>query len=72
VVTKFRNSCGSTVRDIVPITLQKWKDLDEDTRNKLWAKLSESFKVPKGTGCSKEVDALCDGQDVSWVEDRDE
>jgi hypothetical protein len=33
----------------VPITLQKWKDLDEDTRNKLWAKLSESFKVPKGT-----------------------
>jgi hypothetical protein len=56
----------------VPITLQKWKDLDEDTRNKLWAKLSESFKVPKGTGCSKEVDALCDGQDVSWVEDRDE
>jgi hypothetical protein len=49
VVTKFRNSCGSTVRDIVPITLQKWKDLDEDTRNKLWAKLSESFKVPKGT-----------------------
>jgi hypothetical protein len=32
----------------VPITLQKWKDLDEDTRNKLWAKLSESFKVPKG------------------------
>ena len=49
VVTKFRNSCGSTVRDIVPITLQKWKDLDEDTRNKLWAKLSESFKFPKGT-----------------------
>jgi hypothetical protein len=33
----------------VPITLQKWKDLDEDTHNKLWAKLSESFKVPKGT-----------------------
>jgi hypothetical protein len=33
----------------VPITLQKWKDLDEDTCNKLWAKLSESFKVPKGT-----------------------
>jgi hypothetical protein len=33
----------------MPITLQKWKDLDEDTRNKLWAKLSESFKVPKGT-----------------------
>jgi hypothetical protein len=48
VVTKFRNSCGSTVRDIVPTTLQKWKDLDEDTRNKLWAKLSESFKFPKG------------------------
>jgi hypothetical protein len=48
VVTKFRNSCGSTIRDIVPITLQKWKDLDEDTRNKLWAKLYESFKVPKG------------------------
>jgi hypothetical protein len=32
----------------VPITLQKWKDLDEDTRNKLSTKLSESFKVPKG------------------------
>jgi hypothetical protein len=49
VVTKFRNACGAIVRDIVPITLQKWKDLDEDTRNRLWAKLSESFRVPKGT-----------------------
>jgi hypothetical protein len=48
VVTKFRNSCESIVRDIVSITLQKWKDLDEDTRNKLWAKMFESFKVPKG------------------------
>jgi hypothetical protein len=48
VVTKFRNSCESIVRYIVPITLQKWKDLDEYTRNKLWAKMFESFKVPKG------------------------
>jgi hypothetical protein len=31
VVTKFRNACGAIVRDIVPITLQKWKDLDEGT-----------------------------------------
>jgi hypothetical protein len=49
VVKKFRNACGAIVRDIVPITLQKWKDLDADTRNRLWAKLSESFRVPKGT-----------------------
>ncbi|XP_059655560.1 uncharacterized protein LOC132302665 isoform X2 [Cornus florida] len=42
---KFTSCLGILVRDLVPVTLDKWKDLSEDIKEQLWASIQQIFIV---------------------------
>jgi hypothetical protein len=49
VAAKFRSACGFILREEVSITLRDWRKLEKSTIKKIWGRIGESFKFPKGT-----------------------
>ena len=48
-VRLYKRAARFQVRDNVPIIIKDWRLVPEDTRNTLWANLSEKIRFPKGT-----------------------
>ncbi|KAK1563466.1 hypothetical protein Q3G72_011431 [Acer saccharum] len=42
---KFSSFLSATSRELVPVTLNKWKDLSQDFRNQLWGHAQNKFDV---------------------------
>lgn len=64
-VAPYKTACGVIVRDKVPVTYRRWKDVPDTLKDDLWTELMESFEFPEGSHERVKHDALMI-MDNSW------